>query len=106
MIYNEKPIEMKNSAYWFKCPVSIIFFSYYLSRKSNWNWKMTKISISTENPIEMKKWHKWKKKVGFSIINLMFFWKYALFFEQKFSFGGGGNLPNIGGGEGNFPHRS
>ena len=35
MIYKENPIEMKNSAYWFNCPVSIIFVSYYLSRKSN-----------------------------------------------------------------------
>ena len=30
MIYKENPIEMKNSAYWFKCT----FVSYYLHRNS------------------------------------------------------------------------
>ena len=41
IIYKENPIEIKNSAYWFKYPVIIIFVRYYLSRISSWNEKMT-----------------------------------------------------------------
>ena len=40
----ENPIEMQNSAYWFKCQIIILLF--------------LSVIIYHENPVEMKKWTK------------------------------------------------
>ena len=60
LIYKENPIKMKNSAYWFKCPV-IIILSFI--KKILLKWKILPIGlnvfslviINQENSIEKKK---------------------------------------------------